>query len=276
MPDERPVLEVRDLNCWHGAHKVLRDIHINVRKGNICGLLGPNGSGKTTLFRCILNFHKAYAGAVHICGHSTRKLPPARMARLVSYVPQEHHAAFPFSVRDIVRMGRNPFLAAAFHFGKEHELAVDQALEFLNMREMATKTYTSLSGGQRQLTLIARAVAQQAPLMLLDEPTSALDFHNQIELWKALRSLAAKGFAVVVCCHDPNHILWFCDQAVLIKNGEILDSGHPGTVLENDALNNLYGESCIKDELSGGIQVIRPPAEVLSWKYPGPYFGNNA
>ena len=120
MPDERPVLEVRDLNCWHGAHKVLRDIHINVRKGNICGLLGPNGSGKTTLFRCILNFHKAYAGAVHICGHSTRKLPPARMARLVSYVPQEHHAAFPFSVRDIVRMGRNPFLAAAFHFGQEH------------------------------------------------------------------------------------------------------------------------------------------------------------
>ncbi len=258
MPDKHPALETRDLGCRYGTRTVLSGVSLRIEPGTVCGLLGPNGSGKTTLFRCCLNFHRASSGDILMNGRSTLSLSPARLAKLASYVPQEHRMAFPFPVRDVVRMGRSPRMAGLFLPGKKDEEATEQALARVGIRHLAEQPCNRLSGGQRQLTLIARAVAQEAPLMLLDEPTSALDFQNQLEVWKTLRSLAERGFTVVVCCHDPNHILWFCDQAVLLKNGRTLDSGAPENVMTGAALTELYGGACSRGELAGGLPVVHP------------------
>lgn len=258
MQDKPLALEVDNLCCRHDRQEVLHDVSLHVTQGSVCGLLGPNGSGKTTLFRCLLNFHRIHAGKVRICGKSTANLSPADMARLVSYVPQEHHAAFPFSVREMVSMGRNPQLSWTLRFRKEHERATDRALELLGMGRLAAKPFTTLSGGQKQMALIARAVAQEAPLMLLDEPTSALDFQNQIEVWLVLRNLARLGFTIMVCCHDPNHILWFCDQTALLKDGRILASGKSAEVVTEEALNCLYGPVCALEQLPDGMHVAHP------------------
>ena len=191
-------------------------------------------------------------------GSSTLLLPPPRLAKKVSYVPQEHRMAFPFPVRDVVRMGRTPRMSGLFRPGKKDDEITERALACVGIQHLAGQPCNRLSGGQRQLALIARAVAQEAPLMLLDEPTSALDFQNQLEVWKTLRSVAERGVTVVVCCHDPNHILWFCDQTVLLKDGQLLDSGSPEKVMTEDALAELYGRSCARGELPGGHPVVHP------------------
>lgn len=258
MSDKLSALETRNLICRYGTRDVLRDVSLRVAPGTICGLLGPNGSGKTTLFRCCLNFLKVSSGDILMGGNSTLRLSPARLAKLVSYVPQEHRLAFSFPVRDVVRMGRNPRMTGLFRPGKEDEEATEYALHRTGIQDLADQPCNRLSGGQRQLALIARAVAQEAPLMLLDEPTSALDFQNQLEVWKTLRILADRGFTVVVCCHDPNHILWFCDQVVLLKNGRTLDSGLPKNVMTRSTLAELYNGACARGELAGGLPVVYP------------------
>ncbi len=264
MNPDTLALEVRDLSCHYGNRKILDNISINVAAGTLCGLLGPNGSGKTTLFRCLLKFHKSYSGTIHIFGKDVSSQPPHKMARLVSYVPQEHHAAFPFTVKEIVCIGRTPLLSGIFRFGSEHEKAAERALELLGIPHLRDRPWNALSGGQRQLALIARAVAQESPLMILDEPTSALDFKNQIEAWKALRLLAENGFTILACCHDPNHIIWFCTQAVALKDGNILASGSPEIVLGNNTLDRLYGNMCIREKLPTGLQVVHPAVHEIS------------
>lgn len=258
MQDKFPALETKNLHSRYGSREVLRGVSLRVNPGTICGLLGPNGSGKTTLFRCCLNFHGASSGDILMDGSSTLRLPPPLLAKKVSYVPQEHRMAFPFPVRDVVRMGRTPRMSGLFRPGKKDDEITERALACVGIQHLADQPCNRLSGGQRQLALIARAVAQEAPLMLLDEPTSALDFQNQLEVWKTLRSVAERGVTVVVCCHDPNHILWFCDQTVLLKDGQLLDSGSPEKVMTEDALAELYGRSCARGELPGGHPVVHP------------------
>lgn len=267
-PEEIKALEIRGLCFRHGMCDILRNINLSIAPGIVCGLLGPNGSGKTTLFRCCLNFQKVHAGNILMSGQRTLKLSPARLSRMVSYVPQEHHAAFPFQMRELVSMGRNPHMSGLFPSKKGHEEATRRALDLLGIQHLADRTYSSLSGGQKQLALIARAVAQEAPLMLLDEPTSALDFQNQIEVWKALRGLAKLGFTIVVCCHDPNHILWFCDQAILLKDGAIIDSGRAATVINKITLERLYGNMAIHNETVKGVPVVLPIRDASSRSHP--------
>lgn len=257
MADELAIETVK-LSCSYGNSPVLQDVSLCVRPGRICGLLGPNGSGKTTFFRCCLNFLKATGGAVYMNGHPTLALAPAKLAKTVAYVPQEHALPFSFPVKDIVLMGRNPHLRSLSRPLKKDEEAAEAALARIGILHLAHQPCNQLSGGQRQLTLIARAVAQQTPLIFLDEPTSALDFENQLEIWKTLRDLAGQNITIIACCHDPNHILWFCDQVALLENGHILDAGAPSRVITKDALDCLYHGSCIRGELADGLPVVYP------------------
>lgn len=254
-----PALEVRNLSCRYGNHEILREISLQVRPGTICGLFGPNGSGKTTLFRCCLNFLSPSSGQIFMSGQSTTRMAPPLLSRLASYVPQEHRTAFPFPVRDIVRMGRSPRMSGLFRLNSRDDEAVEDALKKTGVLHLADRPCNRLSGGQRQLVLIARALAQNAPLMLLDEPTSALDFQTQLEVWKILRDIARQGYAVLVCCHDPNHILWFCDQVVMLKEGQIIRSGTPGEVMTTEALKRLYGDACARGELATGLLPVVYP-----------------
>ena len=240
------ILDIRGLSFAYGEQKVLDDISLSVKAGEVCGLLGPNGCGKSTLFRCCMGFLHPQAGQVHVQGVNIAHMKPSALAAHVAYVPQEHRQAFPFTVWDMVLMGRTPRMSGWFRLRKEDERIAEEAMQRIGISHLADRSCSQLSGGQRQLVLLARAMAQQTPLILLDEPTSALDFSNQLSVWNVLREVASQGVAVLVCCHDPNHILWFCDKAAVLHEGRICAEGPSEKVVTEEVLQRIYGPQCVR------------------------------
>jgi iron complex transport system ATP-binding protein len=180
-------------------------------------------------------------------------------ARIAAYVPQEHRVPFPFKVKEVVMMGRTPHLGSGgmFRILKEHRQATARALETLGIADLSESRYDQLSGGQRQLVLIARAIAQQTSILFLDEPTSALDFDNQIRIWKALRNLAQQGITILACSHDPNHVAWFCDRVTMLGRGQIVADGPPQTTISESNLRTVYRERCTVKRFDG-VPIVIP------------------
>lgn len=251
------MLEIKNISFSYGAVEVLKDVSFKVSAGSLCGLIGPNGSGKSTLFKCCLNFLKPTSGAITMGGRSVYGMKPSAMSKLVSYVPQEHKAAFPYTVREIVLMGRTPHMGGIFGLSKADEEAADKAMALLGIEDLADTPCNCLSGGQRQLAFIARAAAQETPLMFLDEPTSALDFSNQIKIWKLLKKIATSGVTVVACSHDPNHVLWFSDETVALLNGKIEAKGETSKAINHKLLTKLYNDEYLIGTI-GNNKIIYP------------------
>jgi iron complex transport system ATP-binding protein len=254
------MLNVKDLQFQYGMQPVLKDISFQVGQGQLCGLFGPNGCGKTTLFKCCLKFLKSQGGQIRVDGQDIKDLRIEEMAKLVAYVPQEHKPPFPYLVKDVVLMGRTPRLRSLFGTGKEDRRKALGALKLLGLLEIADKPYNQLSGGQRQLVLIARAVAQETPLMFLDEPTSALDFSNQIRIWRIMRQIAESGVTILACSHDPNHVSWYCDRVVVMNHNHILREGSPQEVITEPVLDEIYRNFCAVRNLDEARMVL--PKEV--------------
>ena len=244
LPDR--ALDIRGLCFSYGRHQVLNDISLSVDSGEICGLLGPNGCGKSTLFRCCMGFLHPEQGQVRVHGVNIAHMKPSALAAHVAYVPQEHRQPFPFTVREMVLMGRTPRMSGWFRLSGRDEEIAEEAMTRIGIAHLADRPCNQLSGGQRQLVLIARAMAQQTPLILLDEPTSSLDFSNQLSVWNVLREVASQGVAVLVCCHDPNHILWFCDKAAVMHQGRICAEGPSAEVVTQELLQHIYGPQCLR------------------------------
>lgn len=251
------IMAIRKLSFSHGSREILRDISLDFRAGRLCGLLGPNGSGKTTLFRCCLGFLKPVNGDIFLGGRPLSRYGPKQLASHVAYVPQEHQPVFPYRAREIVEMGRTPHKGGMPVLSKRDRTVVEHALERVGLRRLGDECYAHLSGGQRQLVLLARALAQEASLMLLDEPTSSLDFSNQLIVWEAVRELAAEGIGVAICSHDPNHILWFCDDVAALKNGRMLACGQVAETVTRGLLETIYDRP-IYTELVGRRRFIHP------------------
>lgn len=235
------MLEIKNLNFYYGDNHILKNISFSAESGSLWGLMGPNGSGKTTFFKCILGLLKHTGSQIKINNIDLKKINTPKLAKLISYVPQEHKPPFPFIVREIVLMGRSPHMGGIFGLKKEDYDEAEKAIDMVDIADIADKPVTALSGGQRQLTLIARSIAQNSPVMILDEPTSALDFNNQINIWKILKKLAESGKLIIACSHDPNHLLWFAENTLVIKNGEILASGKTEDIITNRLLKEIYG-----------------------------------
>ncbi len=237
-----PILTTHEISFSYERHQpILKSINMSIPAGKICGLFGPNGSGKSTLFKCCLNFLKPKQGEVRLFNKPLNQFSPAHLAQHIAYVPQEHHQAFPYTVREMVAMGRTPHLRGLPLLTEHDNEIIDHVLKKIGLENIAHQHYANLSGGQRQLVLVARAMAQQASLIFLDEPTSSLDFANQLLVWEALLPIAQEGVGIFICCHDPNHILWFCDDVIIIKEGELLAQGEAKSTLTQTMLQQLYG-----------------------------------
>lgn len=252
------MIKIGNLHFSYGKHEVLKGISAQIDAGVLCGLFGPNGSGKTTLFKCCLNFLPVIHGNIVIHGKNTRSTPIEKIAREVAFVPQEHKPPFPYKVKEVVLMGRTPHLnGGMFNIAYHHKAKAYEAMKTLEILHLAETPYSQLSGGQRQLVLIARSIAQETPVLFLDEPTSALDFHNQIKIWEILQTLSHQGKTIVACTHDPNHVSWFCDHVLVMHEGELVAEGHPSQALCEETLNQIYHDTCQVGRLKGG-RIILP------------------
>lgn len=243
------IIDIQNLNFFYeNESKTLDGISVIFEKNKITGVFGPNGCGKTTLLKCISNIYKNYVGCIRINQQNLKNLDPRKTSKILSFVPQEHTISFPYMAYEMVLMGRNPKMGALSYPTDKDIKKCQKAMEMTETMDIAFKPYDNLSGGQRQLILIARAIAQETPVLILDEPTSALDFKNQINIWNILYNLKKKSKTVIVCTHDPNHILWFCDDVLVMKKGMVFKFGEVKEVMDISTLSFLYGDVCSINE----------------------------
>ena len=241
-----------------GEQPVLQDVSFQAQQGAINAILGPNGSGKTTLFKCLAGLWKPLAGAVCQNEHDILALPERKRSRLIAVVPQDHEAPFPYSVEDVVLMGRASHVGALSSPGKRDFEIAGEAIDTLSLEDLRQKPYTQISGGERQLTLVARALAQQAPILLLDEPTSHLDFRNQLQVLGKVRDIArARDITVLMTLHDPNLALLFADHVIVLNRGRVQASGPPENVITEATLAAVYGVEVVMLR-HNGTRVVSP------------------
>jgi iron complex transport system ATP-binding protein len=236
---------------YPGRGRLLHNVSCTVGAGEILCLLGPNGAGKTTLLRCILGAQRVQGGRITIAGREVRTLAAQDLARCMAYVPQAAHPSVPFSVTELVLMGRTPYVRAlAVPARADHEMAL-RALDTVGIGHLAPRLYTEISGGERQLVLIARALAQQARLLLLDEPTANLDLGNQMRVLQVIRELAGQGYAVLMTSHLPDHAFLLRSRVALLAKGRIAVSGRPEEVVTAAVLSQLYNTRIRVAEVAG-------------------------
>lgn len=259
----------RNLSTGYGSSVIGSAIDLDVRPGDIVCLLGPNGCGKTTLFRTVLGLIPALSGEVEIAGRAQGAMSRKDLARTIAYVPQQHAPPFPFEVLEVVLMGRTPRLGA---FAQPSHLDREKAMEALcqiGMEDFAARDYSRLSGGQRQLVLIARALAQEAPVMVMDEPTASLDFGNRMRVLEKISELctprsstspiAGTDRSVILSTHDPDQAFLLGARVVLMKNGTIHAEGAPEAILTGPMLTNVYGTPVTVETTESGRRVCLPP-----------------
>jgi len=235
------ILEIENLSGGYGGTDVVKGISCSAEAGEILCLVGPNGCGKTTLFRLILGMIPISGGDIRIEGKRLRSLSPGETAKLIAYIPQYHTPVFAYTVMDIVIMGRAGRLSAFDSPRQADRDAAFAALEELGIVHLANRKYTALSGGQRQMVLIARAMCQSAKIFMMDEPGASLDYANQQLLMHVVTGLAEKGYCVVMSTHSPEHPLSVGHKALLMRGGRAAAFGEPAEVINPEILQDVYG-----------------------------------
>ena len=252
-------LECRSISYAYNGDQVLHAVSFSVAQGTFCALLGRNGCGKTTLLHCLCGVLHPQQGDVLVQERPVPLRNKAARAKCMSLVPQEFEQVFPFTVLDMVIMGRNPYLVGHALPGPEDEAIAWESLKRLGAEHLAHRRVNQISGGERQLATVARALAQQAPVMLLDEPSNHLDFHNQYRLLYQIRHLCrSQGLTVLASMHDPNSVAASADRVILMESGRILDQGTIRDTLTQDQLQRLYGIDVVESQLKGGIKHFMP------------------
>jgi iron complex transport system ATP-binding protein len=237
----QPVLRVEGISFAYSQKKcVLEDIHLTVYSGEVLALLGINGAGKSTLIRLLLGFEKIQLGKIFIEERPINSFTRREMATRIAYVPQAHVAPFPYSSREVVLLGRIAQSGLMRSPGERDIGIVESAMERLGIEHLADRPYTRISGGERQLVLIARALAQEARILIMDEPASGLDYGNQIRLLKHLRGLAEDGYTILKSTHYPDHVLLGADRVASLVNGRIRSVGKPNEIITKDEIHQLY------------------------------------
>ncbi len=255
-------LEVKDAVCGYGTKKVVENISLSVQSGEILCLLGPNGVGKTTFFKSILGFLKLLGGEILLNDEDIQRIPKKRLAKAVGYVPQAHTPPFPFTVLDVVMMGRTAHLGMFASPSGEDRKVAEQALKLLGISFLKDRIYTEISGGERQMVLIARALTQQPEILIMDEPTSNLDFGNQIRVLEQINKLSKKGLGVIMTSHFPNHVFLCSTKVALMQRNNVFTVGSVDEVVTEKNLKSAYGIdvriTSTKDEKGNSIKACIP------------------
>ena len=252
------VLRAEELGFGYPGFPVGRAVNLVLRAGEILCLLGPNGCGKTTLFKTLLGLIPRQAGRVLLDDCDILSLQRRRVARQMAYVPQAHTTVFPYAVGDMVLMGRTAHRDTFSRPSREDRERAAAALSQMGIGDLSGRDYTRISGGQRQLVLIARALAQDARLIVMDEPTASLDFGNQILVLNEVRKLAAAGLGVVLSTHNPDHAFAYATRVHLLGDGVTQAAGRPIDVLTPEILSRVYGAPIAVERLPSGYHVCVP------------------
>ena len=234
------MIQVRDVEFSYGKQEVLKGISFCMEKGEFVCVLGANGCGKTTLLKSILAFLTPQHGQVLLYGKDIHQMDESERARKIAYIPQYHTPPFPFTVRDVVLMGRTPHLSRICRPTEKDCRIADESMERLGIAHYANKSYTALSGGQRQMVVIARALAQQPDLLIMDEPTASLDFGNQYLVLAQVKKLAREGMGVLMVTHNPDHAFYCADRIIAMEDGKILSMGDAGKVINEAVMKAVY------------------------------------
>ncbi len=253
-------VRIDHLTCAYEANEVLKDISFSVAKGEFFIVIGPNGSGKTTLMKGLSGIRRIEKGHVDILGRSISRYKPKSLAKRLALVPQNISGDFPFTVTELVLMGRTPYLGM-LGFPQEGDRAlVRQALAFTGIEHLAFRRVNELSGGERQLIYIAKAICQEPEIMLLDEPTAALDLSHQVRIMDLMERLKKeKGITVIMVSHDLNLGAMYGDTLLLLKQGRIVKKGAPKDVLRFDVLEDTYGCAILVEEgMLGNFPRVTP------------------
>ncbi len=233
-------LDVQDLAFAYHDQPVFEHVSFNLQPGEVVGLVGPNGSGKSTLLRLLLGILPANRGRILLEGNPIRSLSRKAIARQIAFVPQDTVIDAAFTARDIVAMGRNPYLGRFQPETPDDQVAIAWALEATSTQHLTTRFVQELSGGERQRVMLARALAQQAPLLLLDEPTANLDVAHQLDMLSQVQSVVHDNRCALIALHDLTLAARFCDRILMLAGGRLVAQGQPEDVITEDHLATYF------------------------------------
>jgi len=253
------ILGVHHLWFDYGTGPVLKDVCLTAEPGMVSGLLGPNASGKTTLFKCMNGILHPRSGQVTLSGRPVAGMPRKTLARIMAVVPQQTGAIFSFTARDMVVMAKAPGLAMWQRPSKSDFAGAEQALADVRAQGLARRLFTTLSGGEKQIVLLARAMFQAPSILLLDEPTAHLDFKNQHLMLDMVRTVTQKkGLTTIITLHDPNLASRYCDNIVMLKQGKLCGSGPVRDVFCEKTLESVYGIKVMVTDYNRGSCLVIP------------------
>ena len=236
-----PAIEAKGVRFSYGKNEILHGVDFAAGRGQLIAVLGPNGAGKSTLFRCLLGLYHNYHGSITIDGREVKTMQPREIAAKVAYIPQTHAPTFHYTVLEMVLMGTTHRVRGLHSPGEKETAIARGALEQVGIADMENRSYGRLSGGEQQLVLIARALAQQTELLIMDEPTSSLDYGNQLRVMQRIKGLAQQGYTILLSSHNPQQALLFADRILALHEGVICADGAPEEVITAELLETLYG-----------------------------------
>ncbi|MEL7670356.1 ABC transporter ATP-binding protein [Methanobacterium sp.] len=235
------ILEINHAGfSYNQKENIFNDVNLSLENGDVLCILGPNGTGKSTLIKCMNGLLKLNSGNILINNQNIHSLNKNDLAKIIGYIPQSHNSTFAFSVFDVVLMGRAPHLSLTSVPGDKDYKIAEEALKSLGISHLTDKTYTEISGGERQMVLIARVLAQQPQILLLDEPTSHLDFGNQIRTLDVINKLAENGLSVIMTSHFPDHAFLSSNKVAIMNGGTIMEMGTPESVITEENMRRAY------------------------------------
>lgn len=237
----KTILQVQNLRfAYPKGRDLFQNVCMDVNKGEIFSILGKNGAGKTTFLNCIMGLLAPLEGQILVNGQNLKQCSSQDLAKQIAYVSQAHNLAYDYPVREFVVMGRAPYISVFKRPKKSDYQLVDEVMERLNITHLRNKIYTQMSGGERQLVSIARALVQEPDLLILDEPTNHLDYGNQLRMLELIQNLAKTGIAIMMTCHMPDYVLMLNEKVGILQEDGSFISGDTKSIVTQEALERLY------------------------------------